>query len=142
MHLLLAGLAWTRRTGGCGYQRDLRDVGGRQACCRLTIQPPSLNIYASQLCKENARFCHVACAVEGRVGRVRADGLRARVAGVRVSARADSAVSQPKPVTMFRMPLRRSHAAMTASRGDGAVPIQTEARRSVAPGACGLHPAR
>jgi hypothetical protein len=61
-------------TGGYsrGYQRDLRDVGGQQTGGRLNMQPymqPSgLNIYASQSCPENARFCRIVSVSSGGVG--------------------------------------------------------------------------
>ena len=53
-----------------GYQRHLRDVRGQQNRCRLNMQPPGLNIYASQSCTENARFCRMA--VIGTIGQRRA----------------------------------------------------------------------
>jgi pimeloyl-ACP methyl ester carboxylesterase len=57
---------------------------------------------------------HRACG--GRPERpIQVDGLRAEAAGVRVSAWADRAVSQPKPVTMLA---RWNNPARLTSRGD------------------------
>jgi hypothetical protein len=52
----------------CGYQRDLRDVGGQQTSGRLNMQPSGLNIYTSQSCPENARSCRDEISRDLRYG--------------------------------------------------------------------------